>query len=133
LHYARAAQEQLARVAHITRQTLAFYRESREPQPARLKEITGSVISLYRGKAELKNVQVHEDMRFEGEILCFPNQVAQVISSLFLNALEACPSDGKIWVRLYPSREWSNSREPGSALSLPITAPALLWRTGRTF
>ena len=125
LNYANAAQEQLARVAHITRQTLAFYRESRQPQPVRLKEITDSILSLYRGKAQLKNIQVLEDLRFEGEIRGFPNQVAQVISNLFLNALEACPADGKIWVKLYPSREWSNSRKPGVRVVIADNGPGV--------
>jgi PAS domain S-box-containing protein len=125
LNYATAAQEQLARVAHITRQTLAFYRESRQPQPVRLKEITDSILSLYRGKAELKNVQVVGDLRFEGEILGFPNQVAQVVSNLFLNALEACPPGGKIWVRVYPSREWSNSRKPGVRVVIADNGPGV--------
>lgn len=125
LNYATAAQEQLARVAHITRQTLAFYRESRQPQPVRLKEITDSILSLYRGKAELKNIQVLEDLRFEGEILGFPNQVAQVVSNLFLNALEACPPGGKIRVRVYPSREWSNSRKPGVRVVIADNGPGV--------
>lgn len=111
--YASAAQEQLARVAHITRQTLAFYRESASPQPVRLKEIVESIISLYRGKTELKNIHLEEQLQFEGEILGFPSQVAQVISNLLLNAVEACPPQGRIWVRLYPSHEWSNSQKPG--------------------
>lgn len=121
LQYASAAQEQLARVAHITKQTLAFYRESANPQPVRLKEITESIISLYRGKAELKNVRLEEDLQFEGEILGFPNQVAQVISNLFLNALEASPVQGKICVRLYPSHEWSNSHKPGARVVIADT------------
>jgi signal transduction histidine kinase len=48
----------------------------------RLREITDSILSLYRGKAELKNIQVLEDLSFKGEIQGFPNQVAQVISNL---------------------------------------------------
>ena len=111
--YANAAQQQLSRVAHITRQTLAFYREARQPQPVALKQLMESIVSLYRGKAELKNVHIEQDLRFEGDILGFTSQVAQVVSNLFLNALEACPPEGKICVRLYPSREWGNSRKPG--------------------
>jgi signal transduction histidine kinase len=91
----------------------------------RLREITDSILSLYRGKAELKNVQVLEDLRFEGEILGFPNQVAQVVSNLFLNALEACPPGGKIWVRVYPSREWSNSRLPGVRVVIADNGPGV--------
>lgn len=113
LRYANAAQQQLSRVAHITRQTLAFYREARQPQPVALKQLVESIISLYQGKADLKNICIERDLRFDGEILGFTGQVAQVISNLFLNALEACPPQGKICVRLYPSREWSNSRKPG--------------------
>ena len=113
LGYANAAQQQLARVAHITRQTLAFYRESTSPQPVRLKEITESIISLYRSKAELRNIQIIEELRFAGEFPGFPNQVAQVISNLFLNALEACPPQGRIWVRVHAAHEWSNSKKPG--------------------
>ena len=126
LRYANAAQEQLARVAHITRQTLAFYRESTRPQPVCLKEIIRSIISLYRGKAELKNIQVQEELRFDGEFPGFPNQVAQVISNLFLNALEACAPNGKIWVRLHASHEWTNSRKPGVRVVIADTGSGVL-------
>jgi len=116
LKYAQLAQQELARVANITRQTLAFYRESRQPQTIRLKEIIESIISLYETKLNLKNLSLDTQLRSEGHILGFHNQLGQVISNLFLNAIEACPSGGKLTVRLSEGREWGNSHKRGVRL-----------------
>src|SRR5208282_1997843 len=44
--YTRIAEEELTRVAHITRQTLSFYRESKEAVPVLISEILDDILSL---------------------------------------------------------------------------------------
>src|ERR1700724_3322438 len=45
-YYSKLAEEELARVAHITKQTLSFYRESQRAIPLSLADVLDNVIEL---------------------------------------------------------------------------------------
>jgi len=111
--YTRLAQAELERVSHITRQTLAFHRQSESPEMVRLGEVVDSVIFLYARPAMAKHIEISREVRFEGEIMGYPSELRQVLSNLFSNALEACPSGGRLRVRVYETREHHNSNRPG--------------------
>lgn len=94
------AEQELERVAHITRQTLGFYRESNEAALIRVDGLVEAVLKLYSNKLKTKNIQV--DLKF-GEcppILCVQGELKQVISNLVSNAIDAVPTDGRIVIRL---------------------------------
>ena len=111
--YARIAQEELARVTHITRQTLAFYRESNRRTEVNLAELIDSALFLYASSIRSKNLMVSREITFTGTVRGFANELRQVFSNLLGNAIEALPSGGSLRIRLYPSREWNNSKKFG--------------------
>lgn len=112
-NYAHTAQEELSRVAHITRQTLAFYRDSGAPNDVNLEELIDSALFLYAGAIRGKNLEVKREIRFNGSIHGYASELRQVLSNLVGNAVEALPKDGCLRIRLYRSQEWCNSRKPG--------------------
>ena len=111
--YAQTAQEELARVAHITRQTLAFYRESANQADVSLVELIESALFLYASPIRNKNLEVHKDFQFTGKLHGYPNELRQVFSNLIANASEALPKGGSLRIRTYQSHEWTNSGKPG--------------------
>jgi PAS domain S-box-containing protein len=111
--YANTAQEELARVAHITRQTLAFYRESTAPSDVNLADLIDSALFLYASAIRSKNLEVKREIRFDGNVHGYANELRQVFSNLVGNAIEALPNSGLLRIRVYWSQEWSNSRKPG--------------------
>ena len=111
--YARIAQEELARVTHITRQTLAFYRESNRRAEVNLGELIDSALFLYASSIRSKNLVVSREITFTGTVYGFANELRQVFSNLLGNAIEALPDGGSLRIRLYPSREWNNSKKSG--------------------
>jgi PAS domain S-box-containing protein len=111
--YAHTAQLELARVAHITRQTLAFCRESTSPTDVNLAELIDSALFLYATAIRNKNLEVRRELRFTGNIHGYPNELRQVLSNIVGNAVEAMPNGGCLRIRLYRSREWNNSRKSG--------------------
>lgn len=111
--YARTAQAELSRVAHITRQTLAFYRDSGSPTEVNLAELIDSALFLYGSSIRHKELEVRKEMRFTGSIHGYANELRQVFSNLVGNAIEAMPEGGCLRIRLYQSREWTNSGKPG--------------------
>lgn len=111
--YALMAEKELARVAHITRQTLAFYRESNKPADVSLPELIDSALFLYASAIRRKRVLVTRDIRYTGNIRAYANELRQVISNLLGNAVEALPVGGTLRIRVYLSREWNNSSKTG--------------------
>lgn len=123
--YAHTAQEELARVAHITRQTLAFYRESSSPSDVNLAELIESAIFLYASAIRNKNLSVQRELHFAGTIHGYANELRQVFSNIVGNAVEAMSNGGWLRIRLYQSQEWSNSRKPGVRIVIGDTGEGI--------
>lgn len=104
--YVRMAQDELARVSHITRQTLGFYRESATPQPVDVCELMRDIVRLYSRKIQNKQLIVREHYSLSRRIQLFPSEIRQVCSNLLLNAIEATPNAGTITVRVGGGRDW---------------------------
>ncbi len=94
------AEQELERVAHITRQTLGFYRESNEARQVELPPLIESVLRLYSNKLSSKNIRVERDFGQCPPMLGVPGELKQVISNLVSNAVDAVSANGKIYVRL---------------------------------
>jgi PAS domain S-box-containing protein len=94
------AEQELERVAHITRQTLGFYRESNEPRQVELPPLIESVLRLYSNKLSSKNIRVEQDFGRCPPMLGIPGELKQVISNLVSNAVDAVSAYGKICLRL---------------------------------
>ncbi|HWC17745.1 MAG TPA: ATP-binding protein [Terriglobales bacterium] len=123
--YAHTAQEELARVAHITRQTLAFYRESTSPTNINLAELIDSAIFLYASAIRNKNIEVRRELEFAGTIHGYANELRQVFSNIIGNAVEAMPAGGTLCIRTYQSQEWCNSRKPGVRIVIGDTGEGI--------
>jgi PAS domain S-box-containing protein len=94
------AEQELARVSHLTRQTLGFYRESSAAVSVEIPTLIESVLALYSNKFNSKNITV---VREFGE--CPPIQVVrgemnQVVANLISNAADAVGHNGVITIRL---------------------------------
>lgn len=104
------AERELARIAHITRQTLAFHRESSAPLPVNVKDLIDSVAFLYERKFREKGVAFVRDVRFHGTIDCYENEIRQLLSNLVVNALDATPRGGRVVVRVRHAKEGHGRR-----------------------
>lgn len=105
--YARIASEELRRVAHITTQTLSFYRENNLPKVCAVAPIVQSAVQLLRGRMSSLGVEIEEEYQDSvGEIECTAGEMRQVLVNLISNAIEATPRSGKIVLRVRNSRLW---------------------------
>jgi PAS domain S-box-containing protein len=94
------AEQELERVAHITRQTLGFYRDSNAPEPVQLESLIDSVFRLYSNKFNTKNITVERRFGKCPRILGVQGELMQVISNLVSNAADAVPQNGTITASL---------------------------------
>jgi signal transduction histidine kinase len=97
------AEQELERVAHITRQTLGFYRESNEPEPVDIPALIDSVLRLYSNKLDSKGVYVERDFGNCPAMVAVAGELKQVVSNLLSNAIDAVSLGGKIRIGLAQS------------------------------
>ena len=123
--FLRIADEELARVAQITRQTLGFYRETASPGNVRLSVLLNEVLALYNRKLEAKNVSVEKQYRDQGEIWAQAGELRQVFANQIANAIYAMPQNGRLIIRIRKSRSWNKGQQPGMAVSLVDTGSGI--------
>jgi PAS domain S-box-containing protein len=93
------AEQELKRVAHITKQTLGFYKESGQPVVVHLAELLDGVLDLYEPKACNKSVHVQRRYRCGVAVQAVEGELRQVISNLLTNGIDALPEKGTLYVR----------------------------------
>ncbi len=109
--YTRIADEELTRVAHITRQTLSFYRESKEAVPVLISEILNDILSLQSRLLERNGIVLEKAYSSDGPVLGFPGELKQVFLNLIGNAIQAMPEGGRLRIRVSEAIEKGQQRE----------------------
>jgi PAS domain S-box-containing protein len=94
------AEEELSRVSHITRQTLGFYRESKQPDQVDLPALVDSVLNIYANKFRTKNISIERDFHDCPPIHGLSGELNQAVANLISNAADAVPNGGTIRVRI---------------------------------
>jgi PAS domain S-box-containing protein len=97
------AEQELDRVAHITRQTLAFYRESMAPEKIDIAALMESVLKLYSNKIASKNIRVERAFAKCPPVLGVAGELRQAASNLIANAIDAVETNGSITVGAHSS------------------------------
>ena len=95
------AEEELSRVSHITRQTLGFYRESKQPNEVDLPTLVESVLNIYSNKLRTKNITLVRDIHDCPPIQALAGELKQAVANLVSNAADAVPHGGTICVRIH--------------------------------
>lgn len=94
------ADAELQRVAHITRQTLGFYRESNAPGNVGVPTLIESVITLLKNKISAKHVCIEKQWRTAQEIRAVAGELRQVFSNFLMNCLDAVDEGGTVKIRV---------------------------------
>ncbi len=123
--YARLAQEELSRMAHITRQMLGFYRESSKPVPVSITDLLDSVFELYGRKIRNSGAVIEKHYEPAPPIDVYPGEMRQVFSNLLLNALDAVGEGGRVRVHVYSGRDWRDLRRSGVRIVVADNGPGI--------
>jgi len=95
--YVRAAGEELERVAGITRQTLGFYRETREPVTVRLTDLLDDVLALEKSALRPTGIRLVKDYAATaGRVHAIPAELRQVFLNLVTNSIQAMQRGGTL-------------------------------------
>ncbi len=101
-YYAQLGEVELARVAHITKQTLGFYRESQHPENVPIAEILDDVLQLQGRQLRTNRIALDKKYFINGVIRGFPVELRQVFLNLVSNAIQAMPHGGNLRIRMWP-------------------------------
>jgi PAS domain S-box-containing protein len=96
------AEQELARVSHITRQTLGFYRESASPTSVHVPTLIESVLTLYSNKLQIKQIKVHLALEDCPAITGLAGEIQQLVSNIISNAIDAAPVSGTLKIDASP-------------------------------
>jgi signal transduction histidine kinase len=107
-----SAQEQLSRVSRISRQILAFNRESAAPMSVQLFQLMDDVLALNNRAIVAKDLHIERDWDESLAVHGFPAQLRQVFSNLLRNAVDASSIGGRIRIRISSRRNWGNFEAP---------------------
>jgi signal transduction histidine kinase len=107
LKYADMAQREIARVSHITQQTLRFYRQSSKPVKTSVSELLDSVLGLYQGRLNSTRVEVVQRYRGNPELMAFSGEMRQMFANFIGNALDAMHKGGRLVLSVRAGRAWN--------------------------
>ena len=90
------AEQELARVSHITRQTLGFYRESTLPTSVHIPAVVESILKLYSNKLQHKQIRLLLAFEECPPIIGLGGEIQQLVSNIISNAIDALPFNGTL-------------------------------------
>ncbi len=123
--YLAQAEHELARIAHVTRQTLGFYRDTTSPHLMDLPKIVEEVLSLYLPRIQAKNLRLSREYDKAVQITGLPGEIRQVVSNLVANAIDALPPEGALRIRVHHAKELNNSHRPGGKIVIADTGSGI--------
>jgi signal transduction histidine kinase len=99
LEFLEIADGELMRIAHITRQTLGFYREFSAATSNSAAALIGSVVNLLQAKIRANGATVEQQCEETLEVMGIAGELRQVLANLLANSLDAVGQDGKVVLR----------------------------------
>jgi signal transduction histidine kinase len=100
LRYMQMAEEQILSLNDIAREALGLARTSHSPKPVDLVALAEAALRIHRRTIEAKQVHLVKDLSEEVIAQVHTVEILQVISNLIVNALEALPAQGVLFLRV---------------------------------
>ncbi len=97
------AESEVARVSHLAKQTLGFYREHASPAETTLTDLVNQALTIYQRKCTEANIAVHLSLLAPHSLIVRKGEMMQVISNLIANAIQAMPAGGTLSIETLDS------------------------------
>jgi PAS domain S-box-containing protein len=123
-NYLQTAQSELSRVCQIATQTLRFHRQAVRATRVSASDLVDAVLNLYQGRLANSHIQVDARYATSTTVLCFDNDIRQVLNNLIANAIDAMRSGGRLIVRAHDATDYSSEYplgRPGIRITIADT------------
>lgn len=108
--YVALAQDELSRVSQIATQTLRFHRQANKPTAVTPAQLVEAVLNLFAGRLMNSGIHVEASYATARPILCFENDIRQVLNNLISNAIDAMRTGGRLMVRAHDAADGTGVR-----------------------
>jgi two-component system NtrC family sensor kinase len=123
LQYLTMAQAEVQRLIEIVQRMLDFYRPSRGGAvPTHVNSVLENVLALAQKRLQHGDIRVHTDLKADLPLVpMVSDQISQVVLNIVINAVDAMPSGGDLWLETGLSKdgEWVlvSFRDTGPGMS----------------
>jgi PAS domain S-box-containing protein len=111
------ANNEIARVARIVKQSLSYYRVGMIAKEVDLAALAEESLQVFSDKFQRAGIAIRKKITPGTSIIGFADEIRQVVDNLLINAVEATPPGGHLTLCLRQSRSW-RSAEPGARLTI---------------
>lgn len=123
--YAMLAEQEVARVANITTQTLRFHRQQTAAAAVQLHETIDAVLLLYAARFASRGIALKPRLTPTPPAMLFEGDIRQVLNNLVRNAFDAMPRGGSLNIRLRPAI-CTHTGAPGLRITVADTGTGFL-------
>lgn len=123
--YLEMAGRELDRVAHISRQTLGFYRDTSSASRLSVTHILDDLLSLYERRFESRKINMVKEYDGDIEITALGGELRQAFSNLIGNAVDAMPAGGTLVIRATQTHSRNGAHRPGVRITILDTGEGI--------
>jgi signal transduction histidine kinase len=115
--YLEIAEQEVARAAHISHQTLGFQRAISQPARLVVADVIEAIVGIYERKFVYKGVRTERHVQPGLTIFALDGELKQILSNLISNALDACQENGRVTIRAHRT-VWGARAEPVARITI---------------
>jgi PAS domain S-box-containing protein len=116
--YLVAAESEVARVSHIAKQTLGYYRDPTSVVSTSLSDIATESIRIYEPRCKAAGIRIQSHFEPSPNIALRKGEIMQVLSNLITNAIYAMPSGGTLAIAVQRAPSPDGGPHSGVVLSI---------------
>ncbi len=122
--YLSDAEEELNRVADLTKQMLGFYREQKGATRTQVGTHLRQLLAVSSSKTKNKGINIQLEIEQDPEIVAVPSEIRQLLANILNNAIDVVNYAGMIRIRVSASRQWG-LRTPGVQITFVDSGPGI--------
>jgi signal transduction histidine kinase len=107
--YLAMARDEVQRISQILHAAMEL-RDSGDPEDTDVPELLSSVINFYASRFSFRGIAVKTRYSSGLHLAVYPLQLRQMCANLLLNAADAMPNGGKMYVKIAAAHEWKDRR-----------------------
>jgi signal transduction histidine kinase len=124
--YLQQAEQELARVSEIVKQTLRFYKATDRRAEINVASVVESVLALYQSRLQYAGITVETEVLVpSASVLSSAGELKQILANLIGNAIDAMRSGGKLRIRISPEQACRTDGMPGVRLTVADTGSGI--------